>query len=374
MSTKFVPSLSTLPVELIYRLLDYLDVQTILLSFRYVSKKFYLISNNSNCYNLNLSSISKSDSDLICRQICPEKVVSITLSDEDTTPGQIGFFFSLFEISNFPRLRSLTLQYVDSKDLHGILNDLLHCSLTSLSFHSKGKRSKSMFRLLSMLITQPNLETLSLNTHAHHIEGMFNSKSETHLIHLTVGILTFNEYQCVLRYCPHLQTLIIDDCWMHDTNRGSSIKSYPQLTSLTLRDTNRSMTQLESLLLLTPSLVELKLINSPLTPNSLIDGFRWETLIKTKFASLNRFQFVFHQLLLRIYECNADVESLIIPFRTSFWLEDKRWFVNCQSIKSAHTIKLYSIPFCVTSYDYNFDPGNILLSTSIRKFNHSSIL
>jgi len=146
------------------------------------------------------------------------------------------------------------------------------------------------------------------------------------------------------------------------------------VTSLTLRDTNRSMTQLESLLPLTPSLVELKLINSPSTPNSLIDGFRWETLIKTKFSVLNRFQFVFHQLFLRIYECSADVESLIIPFRTSFWLEDKRWFVNCQSIKSSHTIKLYSIPFSVISYDYHFDPGNILLSTSIRKFNHSLIM
>jgi hypothetical protein len=374
MSTKVVPSLSALPVELLYRLLDYLDVQMILLSFRYVSKKFYLISNNSNRHNLDLSLTSKHHFDSICRLICPEKVVSITLSDEDTTPGQIGLFFSLFQISDFPRLRSLTLRYVDSKDLHEILKDALDCSLTSLSLHSRGKRSKSTFGLLSMLITQPNLETLSLNTHAHHIEGIFNSVTESHLTHLTIGTLTFNEYQTILQYCPHLQTLVIDDCWMNNTDCDSPAKSYRQVTSLTLSDTNRSMTQLESLLSLTPSLVELKLINSPLTPNSLIDGSRWETLIKTKFSLLNRFQFVFHRLFLRIYECNADVELLIIPFRTSFWLEDKRWFVNCQSIKSSHTIKLYSIPFSISSWDYNFDPANIVLSTSIRKFAHSHIM
>jgi hypothetical protein len=374
MSTKIVPSLSTLPVELLYRLLDYLDVQTILLSFRYVSKKFYLISHSSNRYNLDFSSISKSHFDLICRRICPERVISITLSDEDITPGQIGLFLSRFQISDFPQLRSLTLQYIDSNDLHEILHDILRCSLTSFSFHSRGKRNKSTFCLLSMLVTQTNLQTLSLNTHAHHIEGIFNSVVESYLAHLTIGTLTFNEYESVLQHCPHLRTLIIDDCWMNDTDRSSSIKSYRQVTSLTLRDTNRSMTQLESLLALTCSLVELKLINSPSTPNSLIDGSRWESLIKTKFFFLNKFQFVFHQLFVRIYECNADVELLMIPFRTSFWLEDKQWFVNCQSIKSSHMIQLYSIPFSIISYGYNFDPGNILLSTSTRKFNRSLIM
>ncbi len=375
MSTKVVPSLSTIPVELLYRLLDYLDIQTILLSFQYVSKKFYLITNNSNHYNLDLSSTSKNHFDLICRLICPEKVVSITLSDENTTPGQIGLFFSLFRITDFSRLRSVTFRHIDSKALHDILTDVLCCSLTSLSFYSRGKRSKSILRLLSLLIPQSNLKTLSLNTHAHHIEGIFNSVNESSLAHLTIGILTFNEYQTILRCCPHLQTLIIDDCWMTDTDQSSSvIKSYRQVTSLMLRNTNRSMIQLESLLLLTPSLVELKLINFPSTPNSLIDGSHWETLIKTKFSFLNRFHFVFHQLFLRMYECNTDVESLLIPFRTSFWLEDKQWFVNCQSIKSSHTIKLYSIPFSLISYDYNFDPGNILLSTSIRNLNHSLIM
>src|SRR5262249_4158139 len=161
---------------------------------------------------------SKSYFDSICRVIRPEKVVSITLSDEDTTPGQIGLFLSLFQISDFPRLCSLTLRYIDSKDLHGILNDVLRCSLTSLSFHSRGKRSKSTLRLLSMLITQSNLETLSLNTHAHHIEGMFYSVIESHLAHLTIGILTFNEYRTVLQHCPQLRTLDIDDCWMNDTD------------------------------------------------------------------------------------------------------------------------------------------------------------
>ncbi|CAF0826842.1 unnamed protein product [Adineta steineri] len=203
---------------------------------------------------------------------------------------------------------------------------------------------------------------------------MFKSITQSHLIELTIGILTFNEYQTILQYCPYLRVLVIDDCWINDTDQNSTIKSYRQLISLTLKFTNRSITQLEYLLLLTPSLTELKLINSPLTPNSLINGSYWEIFIKTKLSSLIKFQFVFYQLVLRTYECNGDVELFIIPFRTSFWLEEKQWFVNCQSIKSSHTIQLYSIPFSINSYDYNFDLGNILLSTSIKKLNHSFIM
>lgn len=367
-----VPSLSTLPVELLYRLLDYLDIETILLSFRYVSKRFYIIASNSNHYNLDFRSISKNHFDSICRRICPEKIISITLSDDELTPGQIGLFFSLFQITDFPRLRSLTLRQIDSNILHAILQDLLQCSLTSFSFYSKGKRSKSTFSLLSTLITQSNLQTLSMNTHAHHIEKIFLS-IETQLVHLTIGILTFEEYQTILHCCSYLQVFILDDCWIKDTDRIPSNKSYSQLTSLTLRDTNRSMTQLESLLSLTPSLIQLKLINSPLTANSLLDGFRWELFIKNKFSSLKIFQFVFHQLLLRTYESDIELESLIKPFRTSFWLEDKRWFINCESIKICHTIKLYSCPFVNNLYEFNFDSNSIFLSTSIEKINFDHV-
>lgn len=374
MSSTVVPSLSTLPVELLYRLLDYLDIQTILFSFRYVSKQFYSIASSSNHYNLNFRFISKNHFDSICCRICPSRIVFITLSDDETTPGQIGLFFSLFHIADFSRLRSLTLRQIDSKTLHEIVNDLLYCSLTSFSFHSRGKRTKSTFSLLSTLITQSNLQTLAMNTHVHHIEGIFHRSTQSHLIHLTVGTLTFNEYQTVLQHCPYLQVLVIDDCWIKDTDRIGFIRSYPQVISLTLRDTNRSMIQLEFLLPITPSLVQLTLINSPSTPNSLLDGFRWEILIKTKLSSLKTFQFVFHQLLLRTYESDADLESLVIPFRSSFWLEDKRWLINCQSIKSCHTIKLYSVPFPDNSYDYNFDPNEISLSTASRKINTSSMM
>ncbi|CAF1053538.1 unnamed protein product [Adineta ricciae] len=368
------PALSTLPVEILYRILIYLDTETILLSVRYVAKTFYLISNSFNHYHIDFSALSKRNFDIICRLIYPENVVSIILSDEDTTPGQIDLFLTRFRIHYFPHLRSLTFRSIDWTDLHGILTDIFPCSLISFSIHSQGKQSKSTLCLLSQRLNQSNLQSFSLNTYAHQIEGIFKNITESSLTHLTVGTITFNEYQIILRYCPQLRTLRIDDCWISDTDRCFPTKSYRQLTSLTLQDTNRSIEQLEHFLSLSPSIIELKIINSLSTPNSLIDGSKWKMLIKAKLLSLRLFHFVFYQVHLRIYQCDADVEVLIQPFRSSFWLEDKQWFVKCQSIKSLHKVKLFTVPFPSTSYEYNCDPDPILLSTTPRKFNHSTIM
>ena len=65
---------------------------------------------------------------------------------------------------------------------------------------------------------------------------------------------------------------------------------------------------------------------------------------------------------------------MINSFRTYFWIEQKKWFVICQSIKSSHRIKLYTIPYQETSFNYNFDQSHLILSTYINKLNHSFIM
>ncbi|CAF5119701.1 unnamed protein product, partial [Rotaria magnacalcarata] len=86
------PFFDTLPVEILYRLFDNLDVQTIFISLRYVCKRFYLTTNTYNRYNFNFKSIAKPYFHLICQIIPSENVISLTLSDEDKTRGQIQLF------------------------------------------------------------------------------------------------------------------------------------------------------------------------------------------------------------------------------------------------------------------------------------------
>jgi hypothetical protein len=372
MSINHSPSLLELPIELLYRIVDHLDAQTIFLSFRNVCTLFHTITNASNRCVLDLSSSSKANFHLICRLVHPENVISITISDDEKSPGQIGLFFSLFHIGQFIRLRSLTLQNIDSKDLNTIFINTNECSLTSVSFISRGKRNKSTLDLLSILNTQHNLQHLRLNTYAHNLDKIFSSKVQYKLRQLIIGTCTYQEYDDILRNCPHLETLVIDDCWMIDIDKivsRDSLSTFSrQLTTLSVMHTNRSMDQLESLLSLTPLLTNLKLVNSSSTCNSLIDGSRWENFIKTKLFRLKKFEFFFQHQFLRTYNFDADVQLLILPFRTLFWIEHKHWFVTCDYIKRSHRTKLYSIPFPVNSFEYNFDSDKISMSTTTEKY------
>ncbi|CAF1201690.1 unnamed protein product [Rotaria sordida] len=72
-------------MELIHRIFNSLDEQTIILSLRYVCKRIYTITNVYDCYKLNFESILKSNFDRICQFIQPENVILLTLSDEHIT-------------------------------------------------------------------------------------------------------------------------------------------------------------------------------------------------------------------------------------------------------------------------------------------------
>ncbi|CAF5111385.1 unnamed protein product, partial [Rotaria sp. Silwood1] len=102
-------SLNILPVELFYRILDHLDSETILLSFGYVCQRFHAIVKTYNRYKIDLSSISKSNFHSVCHLLQPDNIISLTLSDDIETPGQISLFLSIFHIHQFTRLRHLTL-------------------------------------------------------------------------------------------------------------------------------------------------------------------------------------------------------------------------------------------------------------------------
>jgi hypothetical protein len=124
MSTTFIPSLDTLPIELIYRIFDNLDGQIIVLSLRHVCKQLDTIINayfHQNGYKLNFDCISKSDFVRVCHFIQPENIISLTLSDQWTTASQISLLLSFFPIERFTRLRSLTLLNVEDQHLKLIL-------------------------------------------------------------------------------------------------------------------------------------------------------------------------------------------------------------------------------------------------------------
>ena len=70
------------------------------------------------------------------------------------------------------------------------------------------------------------------------------------------------------------------------------------------------------------------------------DGTRWESLLSS--TSLIQFHFQFHATL----TTDKSINEILLPFRSHFWLNEKRWFVACDKHRFVDQSILYSIPWC----------------------------
>ena len=100
---------------------------------------------------------------------------------------------------------------------------------------------------------------------------------------------------------------------------------FVQLRSLIIEVIYMQMNELESFLFLTPSLSYLKLIGK----YSKFHGKRWEQFIQVNLPHLEQFQFDIRSSQW-IQQTPDDCKTMIESFRSPFWVEDKKWFVQCQ--------------------------------------------
>lgn len=100
MSTTRRSFLLSLPVELIHRIFDYIDTETIVFVIRFVCKQLYSTANTYDRYKLDFRHMFRSDLPLLGRIINPKNVTSLILSDKLHTNDQINFFFHNFLLSN----------------------------------------------------------------------------------------------------------------------------------------------------------------------------------------------------------------------------------------------------------------------------------
>ena len=276
MSTEIIPYLDILPVELLYHIINYLDANTILISFRYVCKRFYLISNVYDEYKLNLNSCRKSNFYHFCRIINPLNIISLILSDDDQTPGQINLFLTFFNLQQFHSLRSLTLLEIDDSNLNTILKDLTFLSLTSLTIKSRTffTWTNPTLTSLSTILEQSSLKNFTLTIWCFEIyDFLWPNQCYIEYLHISNRI-TFEQYCIILEHCLILQTFVIKDVLWNDTNTINS-NQYRQLKCLTLEDNRMDIFKLDEFLSLTPSLIYLKVIGMAY----LIDCDRWEKIL-----------------------------------------------------------------------------------------------
>ncbi|CAF0748325.1 unnamed protein product [Adineta steineri] len=373
-------SLYTLPIELIHHIISNLDIQTTLSSFRNVCKRFYTIVNGYNNYVVDLSSISKIDFHYIFRMIPIENIISLTLSDGDMTPGQINLFMSLFDINQFIRLRSLTLIQIEKFDFNRFIQQMNINSLNSLSINIR--KTESITRNIEIIPflsnhALVNLRKLDISMWSYDINNIIWPHQCT-IQYLTIGhYVTFKQICKILSQLLNLRTLIIRNCILDVTDEPKMILSHIEkntnLTSLTVKDSHLQMNQLELLLPLTPSLINLQLIGTVSSSDTILDGSRWEHFIQTKLPLLQNFVFFLRSKTEKNLN-STNIESLIDKFRTMFWLKEKSWFVTCNYIDKTRTLRLYTIPICDTYLTYESNSDKIVSTTSNDTENETVIM
>lgn len=114
--------LDFLPVELVHHIFTYLSAHEIFYAFSNVTDYLDAALISYDQYIINFRSALKSHFDITCHSIRPDRIISLTLSDDDDTPDQSELFFSLFNIEQFIYLRSFDMSLMN----HDICKKLLH--------------------------------------------------------------------------------------------------------------------------------------------------------------------------------------------------------------------------------------------------------
>ncbi len=363
------PSIENLPVELFHRIFDNLDAQTILFSIRLVCRLFRSVVNNYDRYNLDLKIISKCNFHRLCRLIPPQKLISLTLYNNEQIPDQISFFISNYHLRQLTRLRSINLFGIDELQLNMILKRINLKCLTSFSLHIQeydGRRRKTTEHYLSSIMAQSTLRKVEFNVKNFRLSNI-QWPSNCRIEYLIINVdITMNNLSRIISSSPQLHTLIIKQKLLTMSDNLNQRSSFPQITSLILKKVDMSINQLELFLSLTPSLIYLKLIGE----SYVFDGKQWEQFLQVNLPHLNKFEFYISSRK-STDQTRDDLELIIQSFQTPFWIEYKKWFVACEfHFNQPRQIQTYSIPICQSIFHDQSDSEICCRSTS----NHLLIL
>ena len=338
--------INELPVEILHRIFDYLDIQTIIFSIRYVCKQLYLMTNSYNRYRLNMTSISRGHFRWICQLISMENVIALILSDEDQTRGQIQFFLSLCSLEQLTRLQSLTLLQIDHTRLNIFLQHIITCPFRTLSITLQTfqpERNPSTISVLSSAIAHPTLEILSLDIGLKNWNDLSWPDYCTLRYLRIVNSITLDYLCLILGHSPCLKTLVLKEITIDNEDEIQSIGPFRQVTSLIFEDGQIQILKLDQCLSLMPSLTYLKLIGNGTFFDWSFDGFQWQTILQTRLPSLKHLQFFFNILTSNNYR-PSKIDNLISSYQTAFWLETLQCSITCEHIRNSQKILLYTHP------------------------------
>lgn len=250
-SLSIIPSSSlllALPIELLHRILDNLDIRSIIFSFRAVCKTFYSIANNYQRLKLELSNHSTNDPfDRLYRIISLENIGTLVLQKcyVNNELNNIDRFFSFGGIHRFTRLLSVELESIDENDLCTIMCHLVTLStLKSLKIFDRRIYKYDTNVLLSAIIALRSLRQLHLNVSSRIIDEISWPMHST-FRELTLRKCSYKQWCHILYRSSNLRVASTANFDMNNIQQIAISTPYSQLTSLTLTDIRFPIDQLE---------------------------------------------------------------------------------------------------------------------------------
>ncbi|CAF3349987.1 unnamed protein product [Rotaria socialis] len=361
-------SLEVLPVEILNRICNDVDVYSLLCSLRNTCRRLRTVIKQYEYINLDCRSFSKRHFQHICHVIDPKNVRSLSLSGDWENGRIVNLFVTSFKKKVFTRIRHVTLIEIHENNLRNILKLLNFLSLVSFSLkfsQSDRYSNNASATLLSSMLTRSHLRRLDLDLHPGRIEEIvWYVKSP--IEYLSIGpLMNINVICDILQHFSRLRTLICNCGTSNDSkfslDRMIPTSKFTQLTSLTLNRLESDSKDLELLLALVPSVTYLKLTGT----GNYLNGNRWKNFLETNLPLLTQFEFFFNEIL-HPSQVIPDINLIISSFSTNFWLKTKEWFVTCEyNVENPKKIFLYSLPICVLDQTYDCESVNISLSTKI---------
>ncbi|CAF3936133.1 unnamed protein product [Rotaria sordida] len=270
------------------------------------------------------------------KHIVPDRVIGLILSNDEDTPGLAELFLTYFQINQFTYLQSLTLFDIGPHLWENIIQNMVELK-----------------NLHSFFYTQPSRTNSWISDITGNDIGQLDSR-------------LFNIYVDIVKHISSVATQLKSLATKFELNDSTTQFIYPltQLKRLVLEieGSNISINQLEEMMSNLPRLKHLILIAN--CNRDVVNGQRWQMILQ----HLITFNFMFY---LSVSLESQDLDS----FRTSFWLEEKHWFVACGRKN------LYSVPhFYQTTADEDFQfplcstvSDNIIFYETINRLTLSSI-
>ncbi|CAF4854652.1 unnamed protein product [Rotaria socialis] len=343
--------LINLPTEILYRIFDYCDIETILLKLRRVCKKLRTIVYQYNRFHVEFNERNIMYVRHLLHIVPNHSIVSLNMQLMKRWYEIFNDLVHKYK-SRFTRLRYLRIPEVKDEHWKNLFTNENSIELISLKIDFIDTPNSAVFSKLSSMLTKLNVQKLYCRMLEYKAKNM-SWPIPCKLTYLKLRRCLYSEYLLLLLQLPCLKILELEECIMKTENTctpSSNISFISQLTCLIITDCSVPIEYLRSLILETPKLRHLKLCYRKEIFKSVVDIYDWEKFIRTELNFLDTCDFLVYYKIPPNDKTN--LQLILAPFLESFWVNEKRWFIGCEYVLGHSTILLYTISTNFNFYSY----------------------